>query len=73
MFKTTTKIIKSLPKTKYKRRGEEKWRRRETEREKKMNQIGGGEVLYCNFSDGIIDGHLLLLVALNSVGNIVGN
>jgi hypothetical protein len=38
-----------------------------------MNQIGGGGVLYCNFSDGIIDGHLLLLVALNSVGNIVGN
>ena len=26
MFKTTTKTIKSLPKTKYKWRGEEKWR-----------------------------------------------
>jgi hypothetical protein len=26
MFKTTTKAIKSLPKTKYKRRGEEEWR-----------------------------------------------
>jgi hypothetical protein len=40
-FKTTTKTIKSLLKAKYKPRGEEKWRRRETEAEKKMNQMGG--------------------------------
>jgi hypothetical protein len=40
-FKTTTKTIKFLLKAKYKPRGEEKWRRRETKAEKKMNQIGG--------------------------------
>jgi hypothetical protein len=66
MFKTTTKTIKSLPKTKYKRRGE---RNEDAEPREKMNQMGGGGVLYSNFSDGITDGHLLLSVALNSVSN----
>jgi len=37
----------------------------------KMNQMGGGGVLYINFSDGITDRHLLLSVALNSVGMLV--
>ena len=36
---------------------EEKWKRREMEPREKMNQIGGGGVLYSNFSDGITDGH----------------
>jgi hypothetical protein len=40
---------------------------------KKRTKWGGGGVLYINISDRITDGHLLLSVALNSVGNFVGN
>jgi hypothetical protein len=29
--------------------------------------------LYINISDGITDGYLLLSVALNSIGNTIGN
>jgi hypothetical protein len=38
-----------------------------------MNQIGGGGFLHIIISDGITDGHLLLSVALNFIGNTVGN
>jgi hypothetical protein len=38
-----------------------------------MNQMGDGGVLYTNFSDSITDGNSLLLVALKSIGNTVGN
>jgi hypothetical protein len=33
----------------------------------------GRGVLYINISNGITDGHLLLSVALNSVGNSIEN
>jgi hypothetical protein len=56
MFKTTTKTIKSLPKTKYKRRGEEKWRA-----ERKNETNGGRGVLYSNFSDGFTDGTFIIV------------
>jgi len=40
---------------------------------KKWTKRGGRGDLYDNFSDGITDGNELLLVALNSVSNSVGN
>jgi hypothetical protein len=45
-FKTTTKIIKSLQKAKCNRRGEEKWRRRETKPREKNEPNGGKGVFY---------------------------
>ena len=57
MFKTTTKTIKSLPKTKLKRRGEEI----ETRTKRKNKPNGGRGVLYTNFSDGITDGTLIVV------------
>jgi hypothetical protein len=55
MFKTTTKTIKSLPKTKLKQRGEEIEMR--AKRKNEPNG-GGGVVIYANFSVGITDGTL---------------
>jgi hypothetical protein len=46
-------------------------KRNEAERKNEPNR--GRGVLYINISDGITDGNLLLSVALNSVGNAVGN
>ena len=42
-------------------------------RAREKNEPNRGGVLYINISDGITDGNLLLSVALNSVGNAVGN
>jgi hypothetical protein len=53
MLKTTTKTIKSLPKTKLKRKGEEIEMR--TKRKNEPNG-GGGTILYANISVEIIDG-----------------
>jgi hypothetical protein len=47
----------------------EEKRNRDEKPGEKINPEGGQD-LYCNFSDRITDGHLLLSVALNSVGNI---
>ena len=44
--------------------------KRETEPEKKMNQMGGWGVLYSNFSDGITDGKSRQ--TFRSVGKSVG-
>jgi len=53
MFKTTTKTIKSLPKTKLKWKGEEIDMR--TKRKNELNG-GGGTILYANIFVGITDG-----------------
>jgi len=58
MFKTSTKTIKPLPKTKYKRTGEEKWRWRA---ERKNEPNGGRGGLYSNFSNGITDGTFIIV------------
>jgi len=58
-LKTTTKIIKSLPKLKLKTGR----RRNRDESQEKMNQMGGG--LYANISVGITDGTLIVVGGIN--------
>jgi hypothetical protein len=60
MLKTTTKTIKTLPKIKLKRRGEEI-----EMRAKRKNEMGGGGVLYANISFGITDGTLIVVGGIN--------
>jgi len=79
MFKTTTKTIKSLSKTKLKRRGEEIEMRA---KRKKWTKWGRGVVLYANFSVGNSVGNKLKCapkiskmppVFFRSVGNCASN
>jgi len=61
MLKTTTKTIKTLPKIKLKRRGEEI----EMRAKRKNEMEGGGRVLHANISVGITNETLIVVGGIN--------